>query len=242
MIEPLDGEDNRKTTCRRVVSRAKKRNIFRQSATPTWARAASVACFCLLVAAACLPKQYAVQVVSPAYAEEANQQSSGAVPVPSAKPKADSTAARPDANADLFLKHAVDAGVSACAGVYASLGKALTNGNPFMLQTQSAKENANTHSLQGVAGISYRSETGDDGLAAGLVFAAPVGNSCEGQMVRVVPVPKPCQAITGLLPKGSTPLPELSGIPAYAFPGDGQAMLMPAGTGCIAISIVRSGG
>lgn len=234
MIEALDGESDRKMISRWAVSRAGKRRIFQNLPALVWRSVASVACLCLLAAA--------LQIVPPAYAEGAKQQSPGAVPVPSMKPKANTEVAQPDESTNLFLKHAADAGVSACAGVYASLGKALTNGNPFMLQTQSAKENANVHSLQGVVGMSYRSETGYDGLASGLVFAAPVGNSCEGHMVRVVPVPESCQTITGRLPQGSTPLPVLGGIPIYALPGDGQAMLVPAGTGCIAISIARLGG
>ncbi|MCO6180999.1 hypothetical protein [Ciceribacter sp. RN22] len=157
--------------------------------------------------------------------------------MPSAKPEGEAG----PINVNLFLEHASGAGINTCAGVYGSLGKALANGNPFMLQTQSAKENADLHSLQGVVGMNYRSETGYVGPAAGLVFAAPVGTSCEGQMVRVVPVPETCEATAALLPKGTTPRSPLNGIPVYSLPGGGQAMLMPANPGCVAISIVWSG-
>lgn len=236
MTESFDIEESGKRARRWAMSRAGEGVSSAEGRGK--GRAVSVATFCLLAIEACIPQQYAVHVASPAYAAGTDQQSSGTVPVPSTKPEGDGAAI----NVDLFLRHAADAGISTCSGVYASLGKALTNGNPFMLLTQSAKENADIHSLQGVVGMNYRSQTGYAGPAAGLVFAAPVGTACEGQMVRVVPVPETCQATAALLPQGSTTLPPLNGIPVYSLPGGGQAMLVPASAGCVAISIIWSGG
>lgn len=237
MTKSFELVDDGTGTGRQAMNRAGEKVPSAAPRGRSRARAVTVASFCLLAIEAFLPRQYAVHIVSNANAAGA-EQSPGTVPVPSTKPEGDSKAV----NVDLFLKHASDAGATACAGVYASLGKALTNGNPFMVQTQSAKENANAHSLQGVVGMSYQSETGNAGPAAGLVFAAPVGTSCEGHMVRVVPVARNCQDTAALLPKESSPLPPLNGIPVYSLPAGGQAMLIPASAGCVAISIVRSGG
>lgn len=145
---------------------------------------------------------------------------------------------------DPFLTHATQAGANACAATYAELGKALADGTQFMVQTQTAKADVDRHALQGVVGMAFRSSKDGEytGPAAGLVFAAPTSQGCEGTMVRIVPFAQSCQAAAAFLPKGSQQQQPLSGLPVFALSTGGQAMLMPAGTGCIAISIVRSGG
>lgn len=146
-----------------------------------------------------------------------------------------------EATADPFLTHARQLGANSCAATYAGLGKWLTDGTQFMVQTQTATAEPDRHSLQGIVGMMFKSDEGYTGPAAGLVFAAPTGQGCEGSMVRVVPFPQTCQAAASLLPQGSQAIQPLSGLPVYALSTGGQAMLVPAGSGCIAISIIRSG-
>lgn len=161
------------------------------------------------------------------------------------RPDTASSAVQADAAAggDLFTGHANGAGAKACAAVYGALGKALTDGTQFMVQTQSGKTDPDHHALQGLAGMSFKGsqDGGYSGPAAGLVFVAPVAQGCEGNMVRVVPFQQSCEAATALLPKGSQPLQPLSGVPVFELPAGGQAMLLPAGQGCVAISILRAG-
>ncbi|SDD07613.1 hypothetical protein SAMN05216337_1007112 [Bradyrhizobium brasilense] len=153
------------------------------------------------------------------------------------------TPAAAAAATDPFLTHASQAGVKACALTYSGLGKSLTNGTEFMVQTQTAKTDADRRGLEGVVGMTFPSGRGDySGAAAGVVFAAPTAQGCEGNMVRVVPFVQNCQAAAGFLPKGSQPLQPLSGLAVYALSTGGQAMLMPSGNGCVVVSILRTGG
>lgn len=141
-----------------------------------------------------------------------------------------------------FDAHAAAQGVKACAATYSALGKALTDGSQFMVVTQTARSDADQHSVQGVVGMAYVSGRGYTGPAAGLIFAGPTARGCEGNGVRVVPSPQNCQAFAAALPQGSQPFQQLSGIPVYVLSTGEQTMLVPAGSGCIVVSIVRAGG
>lgn len=140
---------------------------------------------------------------------------------------------------DPFSKYATEAGVRTCNAAYVALGRALTDGSQYTVQTQTAKTEPDRHSLQAVVGMAFKSDE-YTGPAAGVVFAVPIGQSCEGTMVRVTPFPKDCQTAASLVPKGSTSQGQLSGIPVYALPTGGQVMLMPAGGSCVIVNIVRS--
>ena len=144
--------------------------------------------------------------------------------------------------ADPFLAHARQVGANTCSATYADLGKALTEGTQFMVQTQAAKTDIDRHALQGIVGMIFGSSLDGNytGPAAGLVYAAPTIEGCEGTMVRVVPFAQSCASTAALLPNDSQQQQSLSGLPVFALSSGGQAMLMPAGSGCIAISIVRS--
>jgi len=144
---------------------------------------------------------------------------------------------------DPFTVHGRQYGLKACGNIYAALGKALTDGSQFAVQTQVAKSDADKHAVQGTVGLAYKSDgTGYSGPAAGVVFVAPVGQTCEGTGVRVVPLSQNCQAAASLLPAGSKPQTPLSGISVYGLTSGGQVMLFPSGNGCVAISILRAGG
>lgn len=158
----------------------------------------------------------------------------------SAQP-APAVAAESAAASDPFLAQASKAGAKACAATYANLGKVLTNGTQFMVQMQAAGHDADRHAIQGVVGMNFRSTKDYSGPAAGIVFAAPTAQGCEGSMVRVVPFPQNCEATAALLPQGSKPLQPLSGLAVYALAAGGQAILLPAGNGCVALSIAFGG-
>lgn len=159
------------------------------------------------------------------------------VPLPPARPEPP-TATAPG-SADIFATHASESGVETCANTYVSLGKLLTDGSQFAVQTQTDKTDADRRAVQGVAGLRYEPGNGESKPAGGVIFAVPNGLSCEGNMVRVVPFAQSCQAAEALLPKGSVRQEMLAGTPVFALPTGGQAMLVPAGEGCVAISILR---
>lgn len=205
---------------------------------------AGIAAACLIVAAGGALFVYNDPDWLSAVAQAAGlkQTAQPVAPVPEQIPAGNEADEQSAINASLFLTHAAGAGVSTCAATYAGLGKALTEGTRYMMQTQTATTEANLHSIQGMVGMTFHSEKSYSGPAAGLVFAAPVGSSCEGHMVRIVPFPENCSTAASFLPEGSSAQTPLNDIAVIALPAGGQAMLMPAGTGCIAIFILRSEG
>lgn len=142
---------------------------------------------------------------------------------------------------NLFARHAADAGVATCQGMYAMLGDALTEGGRYMVKTEMASSNPNLHSLQGLVGLQYQNQGNNNGSAAGIVFAAPTptGQNCEGTMVRVVPFAQNCQVAANLLPQGSRQGEALSGVPTFTMPNGGHVMLLPSGNSCVVLSVVR---
>jgi hypothetical protein len=170
---------------------------------------------------------YQVPGLSKLLARNTEMQASAAEPAPSVGP---------------FLVRMQDAGIKTCSGIFDTLGKALTDGSSFMVQTQWAKTDPDSQPLQAVVGMNFSTQ-GFSGPASGVVFASPVGSGCAGNMVRIAPFPQDCQAASALLPKGSTQAAVLSGIPVFNLPQNGgQAMLMPAGQGCIAVSVLQASG
>lgn len=163
-------------------------------------------------------------------------------PQPAPRPQPPAAASAKDGSGEPFIKHASDAGVRVCAPTYAALGNLLTNGTQYMVQTQTGKTEADRHALQGVVGMNFKSDKGYSGPAAGLVFAAPVGNACEGTLVRIVPFQQNCQSVTAALPPNSPPQQELAGLQNFQLSTGGQALLLPSGQGCVVISVVRAGG
>lgn len=141
-----------------------------------------------------------------------------------------------------FEKHASQAGVRTCAKVFAALGQALTLGTTYTEQTQWNTSSPDTHPVQAIAGMTY--DLPDyKAQAAGVVFASPIGQGCEGGFVRVAPFQKTCQDIVQTLPKGSVLADNLSNSMLFNLANDGgQALLVPTGNACVVISVARMAG
>lgn len=152
-------------------------------------------------------------------------------PAPAAAPQKESP----------FLIQAQQAEAKTCAGVYHALGTVAVEGSHYATQAIWSKTEADDRAIQGMAGMTYAAGT-YIGPAAGVVFASPTGQKCEGIMVRVVPFQQSCEAVTALLPKGSAASAKLSNVAVYNAADPGlQVMLIPAGTGCTALTILRAG-
>ncbi len=144
-------------------------------------------------------------------------------------------------NESPFLVQARQADAKTCAGVYQTLGTVAVEGSQFATQAIWSKTEADNRAIQGMTGMTYNAGT-YVGPAAGVVFASPTGEKCEGIMVRVVPFQQNCEAVTALLPKGSAASSKLSEVAIYNADPGLQVMLIPAGTGCTALTILRAGG
>ncbi|TIS63379.1 MAG: hypothetical protein E5W93_03765 [Mesorhizobium sp.] len=146
------------------------------------------------------------------------------------------------ANKNPFQAHVAQAGVRTCANLFATLGQALTAGSTYAVQTQWDNTSPDTHALQAVAGMSYDLPDYKT-QAAGVVFASPVGQTCEGGFVRVAPFQKSCQEVAQTLPKGSVATDNLSNTMLFNLANNGgQALLVPTGNTCIVVSVARMGG
>lgn len=158
-------------------------------------------------------------------------------PVETAPAPADASATKTP-----FQAHVAQAGVHTCANLFATLGQALTAGSTYAVQTQWDNASPDTHAVQAVAGMSYNLPDYKT-QAAGVVFASPAGQTCEGGFVRVAPFQQSCQAVAQTLPKGSVPAGDLSNTMLFNLANNGgQALLVPTGNTCIVVSVARMAG
>lgn len=142
-----------------------------------------------------------------------------------------------------FRAHAGQAGLHQCANLYQALGQALTPGANYAVSTQWDKNGPNAHTVQGVVGMTYDLQD-YKAQGGGVVFASPIGQACEGNLVRVAPVQKPCPEVARTLPSGSRLSQNLSGTPLYDLGGNNafQALLIPSTNMCIVVTVAHMAG
>ncbi|HYC94320.1 MAG TPA: hypothetical protein VEB39_01330 [Sphingomicrobium sp.] len=139
-----------------------------------------------------------------------------------------------------FQEQAAKLGVRKCANLFTALGQTVTHGSTYSVQTHADKTAPDARSAQAVIGMNYN-RPDYRAQAAGIVIAAPVGPTCEGQMVRVAPFQQPCPQVVGLLPKGSTLGGNMSGVPLYNLAGNqGQALLVASGSSCVVVTVTQA--
>ena len=158
----------------------------------------------------------------------------------SAAPSSGAPAKATAADINPFPTEASRLGVYKCANLFSALGQAAAYGSTFGVATHADQASPDAHAVQAVAGMTY-STPGYSGQAASVILAAPVGQSCEGQMVRVAPFQKPCKDVVSQLPAGSVPNGVLSGVPLYNLGGNqGQALLIASGTNCVVVTVTQA--
>lgn len=140
---------------------------------------------------------------------------------------------------DLFAQQAGQLRANTCAGLYAALGNGAVQGSTYTLRTEVDPAAPAARPVQGMVGMAYNLPD-VKGQAAAIVSAAPVGDRCEGQFVRVVPFQVNCSQVLRDFPAGSKPISNLTGVPLYQLSGNGgQALTIPSGETCIVVSIVQ---
>lgn len=139
--------------------------------------------------------------------------------------------------ARVFSEQASKLGAQKCARLYSVLGDLVSQGADYAVRTETNKQAADAHHIQGAVGMTYNLPD-LKGQAAGLVFAAPVANGCEGHFVRIAPFQKPCQQVVKDLPAGSVAAADLSGVPVYQLGGgQGQALMIASGASCVVVTV-----
>jgi hypothetical protein len=153
---------------------------------------------------------------------------------------AETNEARPASADTPFLQHARQAGVKTCSTVFSTLGRILTNGSQYGVQSFWNTEMPDKHAVQALVGMDYAAGT-YRGPAAGVVFAAPTTSACEGTMVRVAPFSVSCANIPSLLPDGSRLTNNLGRVAVYSLGSNqGNALLLPNGETCVVISVASA--
>ncbi|MGK9237321.1 hypothetical protein KXS07_36770 [Inquilinus limosus] len=155
---------------------------------------------------------------------------------------AQQAAATTTATATVFDEHVKQAKIGTCGNIFSALGRGVAADASYAAQTQWNTRAADAHAVESIVALSGSPST--QGLpAAGVVFTAPVGRSCEGTLVRVTPVKASCQAVATELvsqEKGQTGM--LGDLPLVSLPNGARVVLMPLDGNCVAMTSLRAAG
>lgn len=165
---------------------------------------------------------------------------SGAIPNLLLPPASAETASEKKLVDTPFLQHVKQADLHACSTIFPVLGQLLTTGTQYSVQSFWNDKAPDKHAVQALVGMDYATDN-YSGPAAGIVFAAPTGSTCEGAMVRVAPFQKSCADVVSMLPKGSQLTNNLAKVAVYTLPENGgNALLLPTGNTCAVISVASA--
>ncbi|WP_172627074.1 hypothetical protein [Bradyrhizobium ivorense] len=161
-------------------------------------------------------------------------------------PPAAAAAAPPPAagqqQATVFDDHARQANITTCANLFGRLGRGVTVNSTYTAKSQWDSRAGNVHSVQSLVALSQTAPNNTTQPAAGVVFAAPVGSGCEGNLVRVTPNPQSCPAVAAELAKLNGQSGALGELSTLMLPNGAQVMLIPVGNACVAVTALRIAG
>jgi len=161
-------------------------------------------------------------------------------PAEASKPQ-EQAAAQQQAPASVFEAHAREGKIGACANVFTALGRGVVADETYTAKTVWNPKAADAHAVASLVALDGTPSTqGQRG--AGVVFAAPVGRSCEGTLVRVTPVKASCQAISAELVNQKGQAGTLGDLPTVAMPNGAQVVLVPLDESCVAMTSLSIGG
>lgn len=141
----------------------------------------------------------------------------------------------------VFDEHAQQGKIGACSGVFSALGRGVVADAGYTAQTEWDTKAASAHSVASLVTLEGGPSTpGVQG--AGVVFAAPVGQSCEGALVRVTPIKTSCQSLEAALVKAQGRAGTLGALPVVAMPNGAQVVLVPFDQSCVAMTSLRAAG
>ncbi|MBR1203364.1 MULTISPECIES: hypothetical protein [unclassified Bradyrhizobium] len=144
----------------------------------------------------------------------------------------------------VFDEHARQGNVATCANLFGLLGRGLATNSNYTAQSQWDAKAGNSHSVQSLVALApIQAPQGSAAQrAAGIVFAAPVGSSCEGNLVRVTPSAESCPTVAAELAKLNGQNGTLGDLATIALPNGAQVVLIPFGNACVAVTALRVAG
>jgi hypothetical protein len=151
-------------------------------------------------------------------------------------------AAATTATGTVFDEHVKQAKIGACGNVFSALGRGVAADASYAAQTQWDTKAVDAHAVESIVALSAGPST--QGMpAAGVVFTAPVGRSCEGTLVRVTPVKASCQAVaTQLVDQEKGQAGMLGDLPLVSLPNGARVVLMSIDGNCVAMTSLRAVG
>jgi len=167
---------------------------------------------------------------------QAQQRPASAAQVPPAQPPTGQQ------QPTVFDEHARQGNITTCANLFGTLGRGLTMNSTYTAQSQWDSKAGNVHSVQSLVALSQTAPNNAAQEAAGVVFAAPVGSGCEGNLVRVTPSPESCPAVAAELARLNGQNGALGDLSTLTLSNGAQVMLIPFGTACVAVTALRIAG
>ena len=144
----------------------------------------------------------------------------------------------------VFDDHARQGNIATCANLFGLLGRGLATNSNYTAQSQWDAKAGNSHSVQSLVALAPNQAPQGRAAprAAGIVFAAPVGSSCEGNLVRVTPSAESCPTVAAELAKLNGQNGALGDLATIALPNGAQVVLIPFGNACVAVTALRVAG
>lgn len=142
----------------------------------------------------------------------------------------------------VFDEHIRQGKIVTCAKTFSALGRSISENFSYTAQSQWNAEAGNNHAIQSLVALKPPPNAPMQQSHAGIVFAAPVGSSCEGHLVRVTPVPQSCPDVAGLLAKTNGQNSAFGELSVSAMPNGSQVILIPFEKACIAVTVLRGAG
>ncbi|MES5486940.1 hypothetical protein QMZ05_29660 [Bradyrhizobium sp. INPA03-11B] len=153
----------------------------------------------------------------------------------------------------VFEEHARQGNIVTCANLFGTLGRGLAMNSNYTAQSQWDAKAGNSHSVQSLVSLApnqgnqvpqgNQAPQGNTAQqAAGIVFAAPVGSACEGNLVRVTPRTESCSTVAAELAKLNGQSGALGELATIALPNGAQVVLIPFGNACVAVTALRVAG
>ncbi|MCL2716510.1 MAG: hypothetical protein FWD68_18580 [Alphaproteobacteria bacterium] len=142
----------------------------------------------------------------------------------------------------VFDDHIRQGKIVTCARTFGALGRRISANSAYTAQSEWDSRASNDHSIQALVALTPPPNAPTHQPDAGIVFAAPVGSSCEGHLMRVTPVSENCADIAAKLAKSQGQNSMLGDLSVSAMPNGSQVMLIPFEKSCIAVTVLRGTG
>jgi hypothetical protein len=182
------------------------------------------------------PEPREKQAAEPAPAPAAVASPASPAPATPTATEAGQNSAQPGATP--FDNQVKQANLKACSKTFIDLGKAASANGDYMAMSEWNQAQPEAHSIQSIIGMNFKNAQGLRN-GASVVFAAPVQNGCEGNMVRIVPTPQSCNDVAKGLGLQRNQVTELSNVPVATTKTGIRFMLLAAANSCVIVTVAR---